>query len=436
MPTRKIALIGFGIIGTGVVKILQQKRAFLKQKTGMDIQLHTICDLDITTSRGVKTDGIQLTTDVNDIFSNDEIEVVIELIGGYEPARSFTLKALDAGKDVVTANKALIAVHGAELFAHAASCGRTIGFEASTGGCIPVLRSMRESFTVNHYNYIVGIVNGTCNYILTEMTQKGLDFQTALKQAQELGFAEADPTFDIEGVDSAHKASILASMAYGRIIPFEKIFHEGITAISADDIAFASELGYTIKLIAYIQKVGDAIDIRVHPAMIPSTAEIAGVGGALNAVQIDGDMIGHSLLVGNGAGSLPTASAVLGDVIEILGDRSRSSEKGHFPAPLGFTSGSLSEGAVVPLGEVSGEYYMKCSLIDKPMVLSQLTGILGRHQISIASVYQKEQDKGEYVPVVIMTHVSTEQNLQNALKEIKEAPYCKMVNIIRIFDQL
>ncbi|MBF0275507.1 MAG: homoserine dehydrogenase [Nitrospinae bacterium] len=432
-----VGLIGFGIIGTGVVKILQKKAEFIEKKLGFKVSLKTICDLDVETDRGVSTEGIKLTKEVNDIFNDDAIHIVIELMGGYEPARTFILKALEKGKDVVTANKALLAVHGEELFKKAYELDRSIGFEASTGGCIPILRSLRESFTVNSYDYVLGIVNGTCNYILSQMSEKGASFNDALKKAQELGFAEADPTFDLEGVDSAHKASILTTMGYQKFISFESIYKEGIKGITVNDIKYAKELGYNIKLIAFIKEINGRMDVRVHPAMLDENSEIANVSGVLNAVQVEGDMIGFSLMVGEGAGSLPTASAVLGDVLEIAGDyinRKNNEEKCFATPPLGTLAKNIDKGEILPIEEIITEYYLLFQVIDKPNVLSQLTGTLGRNDISISRVVQKERAEGEYVPLIILTHESVEKNVQNAIAEIKKEGYCDGVSLIRVIN--
>ena len=317
MKKINVGLIGFGTIGVGVAKILAENQAIIQKRLGAAVCLAKIADLDITTDRGIAVNDGVLTTSVDDIIENPEIDIVIELIGGYEPARTFILKALKNNKHVVTANKALLAKHGDELFETVEEKGLSIGFEASIGGAIPIIRSIREGFVANRIQAIEGIVNGTANYILSKMSDENCDFDVALKEAQEKGFAEVDPTFDIEGIDSAHKIAVLTRIAYGTPIKFEDIKVSGITNITSEDIECGKEFGYRIKLLAISKYDGEAIDIRVHPAMIPSSHPMASVNGVLNAIRVCDDMMDENILIGHGAGALPTGSAVVGDIVEI-----------------------------------------------------------------------------------------------------------------------
>ncbi len=432
MKTINVGLIGFGTIGAGVAKILFDNQEIIQKRLGATVRLAKIADLDIETDRGVQIEEGVLTTSVGDILDNPEIDIVIELMGGYEPARSFILKALNNGKHVVTANKALLAKHGDELFGLVDEKGLSIGFEASIGGAIPIIRSIREAFVANRIESIEGIVNGTANYILSKMSDENCDFDVALKEAQEKGFAEADPTFDIEGIDSAHKITVLARLAYGTSVKFEDVSVAGITNITAEDIECAREFGYRIKLLAISKCDGEAIDIRVHPAMIPSDHPMASVNGALNAIRVCDDMMEENILVGHGAGALPTGSAVMGDVVEIARNII-SNAQDRMPA----SSFQKSEIKSVPLKDIStieSEYFLRFNVQDKPGVLSKISGILGDHGISIESMIQRGRgEKGGAVSLVMMCHRSSEENIQNALKEIEQLDVvCGKSNLIRV----
>ena len=417
MKSVRVGLIGFGIIGSGMVKILQDNQSIISDRLGASIDVVKIADLDITTDRGVKVDPALLTTDAKEVIDHPEVDIVVELIGGYEPARSLILQAIQNGKHVVTANKALLAIHGDEVFAAAQEHNVGIGFEASVGGAIPIIRSIKEAFVANRIQAIEGIVNGTANYILSKMSDGDHDFQTVLKEAQEKGYAEADPTFDIEGIDSAHKIAVLTRLAYGTPVNFDDIYIQGISRLTPLDIKCAHEFGYRIKLLAISKFDGKAIDVRVHPAMIPESKPMANVNGVLNAIMVCDDMMEENVLVGHGAGSLPTGSAVVADVVEIARNIISGAQR-RVPPESFQKSGTRS----IPLkdrAEIEGEYYLRFWVLDKPGVLSRISGILGNHEISIESVIQRiKEDRGKGVPLVMMTHQALEKNIMAALNEI------------------
>ncbi len=435
MKEIKIGLVGFGTIGTGVVKLLSANSQLIEEKLGARLVLHKIADLDITSDRGLAVAPGTLTTNVDEVLSNPEIPVVIELIGGYEPARTFVLKAIENGKHVVTANKALLAVHGEEIYAAAARKGVEVLYEAAVGGGIPVLSAIKGNMAGNHFTTVLGILNGTCNYILTKMTQEGADFGEVLKKAQELGYAEADPTFDVEGIDTAHKLSILLSLCFGTRISFKDIYTEGICAISAIDINFARDFGYKIKLLAIGKRNGERIEARVHPTMIPVNYPLADVHGAFNAIRLTGDFVGPVMLYGRGAGMEPTASAVVGDVIDVARNLVAGIQRRC--APLGYLDGSVKTLQIKPTGEVISKYYIRFSAVDKPGVLARISGALGRHDISIESMVQSARKAGETVPIVIMTHEAKEANITAALVEIDSFDIIsERSNLIRVENNL
>ena len=425
-------MIGFGTIGAGVAKILAGNGEIIRHRLGAGVELVKVADLDITTDRGVKLAPDVLTTSADEVINHPDIDVVIELIGGYEPARKFLLQAIDQGKHVVTANKALLAKHGDEIFLAASEKGLSIGFEASIGGAIPIIRSIREAFVANRIQSIEGIVNGTANYILSKMSDENCDFDIALKEAQEKGFAEADPTFDIEGIDSAHKIAVLTRLAYGTPVPFDDITVTGISGINSEDIECAREFGYRIKLLAISKYDGQAIDIRVHPAMIPIAHPMANVNGALNAIRICDDMMKENILIGHGAGALPTGSAVVGDVVEIA--RNILSGVGERLPAGSFQDKEVKKIPFKSISEIESEYFLRFSVLDNPGVLSKISGILGKHSISIESMIQRGRgDRGEGVPLVMMCHKSSEKNIQSALKEIEALDVvCEKSNLIRV----
>jgi len=433
----KVGLIGFGNIGAGVVKLLQENADVIRSKVGSGIVLKRIADLDITSDRGVAVGPDILTTDVNAIFDDPEISVVIELIGGYEPAKSFVLKAIEKGKHIVTANKALLALHGEEIYAAAARKGVEIQFEASVGGGIPVLTAIKSNLAANRFGSVFGIMNGTCNYILTRMTQEGADFSDVLEDAMRLGYAEPDPTFDIEGVDTAHKLAVLVSLCFGTRIDFNNIYTEGITKISGLDVKFAKEFGYRIKLLAIGKLTDGKVEARVHPTMIPLHNPLADVNGVFNAIRLTGDFVGPVMFYGRGAGQNPTASAIVGDLIGLA--RSIHAGAGRRMAPLGFLDGAVTTLPLKPMGEIVSNYMLRFSALDKPGVLASIAGALGRHGISIESMVQTshQNDDTAPVPIVIKTHEAREGSIQAALAEIDYMDIiCEKTVFIRIEDNL
>jgi homoserine dehydrogenase len=435
MKEIQLGLLGFGTIGTGVVKLLMQNGQLLEDKLGARLVLKRVADLDTTTDRGVTLPPGVLTGNAHEVLDDPEIDIVIELIGGYEPARSFVLKAIGNGKQIVTANKALLAVHGDEIYAAAAGKGVEVLYEAAVGGGIPVLSAIKGNMAGNNFTTVLGILNGTCNYILTRMTREGADFTDVLKNAQELGYAEADPTFDIEGIDTAHKLCILLSLCFGTKIDFHDIYTEGISAISAIDINFARDFGYKIKLLAIGKKEGDRLEARVHPTMIPVNYPLADVDGAFNAIRLTGDFVGPVMLYGRGAGMNPTASAIVGDVMDI--SRNLMAGIGRRTAPLGYLDANVRNLGIKPVGEIVSKYYIRFSVVDKPGVLAMISGELGRNSISIESMNQTARSAQESVPIVIITHEAREMDVRNALDKIDSFDIIReKTNLIRIEDNL
>jgi homoserine dehydrogenase len=416
----RLGLLGLGTVGSGVVKLLESQRADLEERGGCRLTLAAVADADLTRPReGLDLRRLPLTADAHAILEDPSIHIVIELIGGLEPARSFILKALGAGKHVVTANKHLLAHHGAELYAEARRRGVTLAFEAAVAGGIPLIRALKEGLVANRILSVFGIVNGTSNYILTKMTDEGLDFSLVLKEAQAHGYAEADPTFDVEGLDSAHKLQILVSLAFRTFVDLEDIHTEGITRVTAQDIAYARELGYRIKLLAIAKAAGDGgIEVRVHPTMIPAASPLAAVSGVFNAVFITGHAVGDLMFYGRGAGQLPTASAVWSDALEIA----RRIAHGIPSLGMEMPSAAPTPPRLNPIESVRCCYYLRVMAQDRPGVLSRVAGILGDHDISIASVIQKERATREAVPVVMMTHEASERGMRAALTAIDRLP--------------
>ena len=432
-----IGLIGFGTIGSGVVHILKENRAILEARTGFTIKLKRIADLDIETDRGVVFDKSILTRDAFEVLRDPEISVIIELMGGYEPARTFIIEALRNGKSVVTANKALLAEHGLEIFDIAAENSAEIAFEAAVAGGIPILRSFREGLIANRFDKILAILNGTCNFILSEMTENpGAAFEEVLKNAQELGYAEADPTLDIEGVDSAHKLALVLALTHGIHASVKSIHVEGITQIEPFDLVMAREFSYKIKLLALIIRHQDRVEVRLHPTMLPESHPLAQVDGVFNGIFLRGDMVGEQLFYGRGAGREPTASAVIGDVIELIRSK-RIGKSGRIP-PLGYPGSLLSASSVMDMNEIETNYYIRIQAADKPGVLSRISGIMAAHNISIHSVVQKRRDHSGAgaVPVVFITHSAKEADLQRARQEIGNLDVVDAPpTIIRIEDE-
>ncbi len=434
MKTINLGLIGFGTIGTGVVRLLQESSELIQMRLGAKLVLKKVADLDVTTLRQVTVEKELLTTDAKAILNDPEISIVIELIGGYEPARSFMLEAIRKKKHVITANKALLAAYGNEIFQAAEEEGVDIGFEASVGGTIPIIKTLKESLVANRIKSIFGIMNGTSNYILSKMTDEGKSFDVVLKEAQELGFAEADPTFDIEGIDTAHKLAITLSLAYGKRVKLEDLYREGISGISQQDIDFASELGYRIKLLAIAIQRGDTIEARIHPTMIPLDHLLANVNGNFNAFHFVGDASGTVFLYGQGAGMMPTASAVIADVIDV----SRNIVKGisgRVPA-RSLRENVINDIELMSFAEIFTNYYFRFSALDRPGVLSRISGILGENNISIAAVIQKGRQAAGPVPIVMTTHKSQEKDVQKAITAIDQLDIIHGKTIvIRIEDE-
>jgi homoserine dehydrogenase len=408
-----IGIIGFGTVGSGTVRILFGNRDILRERLGFEINLKRIVARNIRKDRGIKVPEGVLTTDVRAVLDDPDIQIVVELIGGINPAKDYILNAISNGKHVVTANKALLATEGDEIFSAARKAGVEIGFEASVAGGIPVIKVIREGLVANRIKAVYGIINGTSNYILTKMTDENVEFSDALKEAQRLGYAEADPTLDIEGSDSAHKLAILAFLAYGIPFPFSEIYTEGISQISPLDIGFASEFGYKIKLLAIAKATEGGIELRVHPTMIPKDYLISKVDGPFNAVYIDGDATGSTLYYGRGAGSLPTGSAVVSDIVNIARDI-RKNVRERLPLIVK----TAKDVGIKPIEDITSRYYFRFSALDKPGVLSKISGILGNYNISIAQVIQKGRKAGEAVPLVVLSHEAKERDVRQALEEI------------------
>jgi homoserine dehydrogenase len=408
-----VGIVGFGTVGTGTAAILLKNRDLLKERTGIDINLKRIADLDIQRDRGIKLPKGTLTTSADDLIDDPDIQIVVELVGGTTFAKELILKALRKGKHVVTANKALLATYGDEIFRAAGKAKVEIGFEAAVAGGIPIIKVVREGLIANRVKAVYGIINGTTNYILTKMTEEGAEFGAVLKEAQRLGYAEADPTYDIEGIDSAHKLAILASLAYGSLFSIRDVYTEGISRISPMDIGFARELGYKIKLLAIAKEADGRVELRVHPTMVPEQYLISKVDGVFNAVYVEGDAVGSTLYYGRGAGDMPTGSAVVSDIVDIARNIVNCST-GRVPA----IAKTVKAKSLLKMEDVESMYYFRFSAIDKPGVLSKISGILGKHNISIVSVIQKGRHEGKAVPLVVLTHKALEKDVIRAVREI------------------
>jgi len=416
-----VGLIGFGTVGSGVAKILLENAELIRRRVGVPVELIRIADLDITRDRGVRLSAGMLTADARQILNDPTIDIVIELIGGYDTAKRMILDAMAAGKQVVTANKALLALHGEDIFAAAVHHGVDLGFEASVGGGIPVIHALTEGLAANSIQSIYGIINGTSNYILSRMTHEKQEFEVVLAEAQRAGYAEADPTFDVAGIDSAHKLVILTSLAFGTPINFKDLYTEGITHITQRDIAYAWKLGYTIKLLGIAKLVGGEIEARVHPTMIASSLPIAKVEGVYNAIQLVGDAVGDVVLYGRGAGDLPAGSAVVSDVISLARNLLKSAI-GRIP-PASFQQNQRRPLRMRPMDEISSLYYLRFMVVDRPGVLAQIAGVLGQFDISISSMLQQGRRAGQTVSIVIKTHVAKERDVQTALREINRMAF-------------
>jgi len=423
MKKIQIGLIGFGTVGTGVLKIMGSNSKMIRERLGASIVVKKVADLDIRSDREVKVNKNLLTTNVEEILNDPSIDVVIELIGGFEPAKTIILSAFEKGKHVVTANKALLAEHGIELFEAAHKRKVDIGFEGSVAGGIPIIRAIKEGLSANNIRFILGILNGTANYILSKMANEGGKFKDVIREAKQQGFAESDPTLDVEGLDTTHKLAILISMAYGTKISFPEIYTEGISHIQPIDIEFARELGYRIKLLAISRQINRQVEARVHPTLIPVTHLLSKVDGTYNAIFIDGDAIGPSMFYGRGAGMMPAASAVVSDIIDI----SRNIVRGisQRVPPFSYQREFLKKVRIKNIKEVVTRYYLRFSVVDRPGVLSKISGILGKNNISIHSVIQKGRRIKGAVPIFLLTHEAREADVRKALKEIDRLPITK-----------
>ena len=420
MQPIKVALLGIGTVGRGTFEVLARNQEEIRRRAGRGIEIAVVADLDTARAQEIVQGRAEVVSDARAVIARPDIDIVVELIGGYGIARTLVMEAITAGKHVVTANKALLAVHGSEIFSAAQARGVTVAFEAAVAGGIPIIKSLREGLTANRIQWIAGIINGTTNFILSEMRDKGLDFDVVLKEAQRLGYAEADPTFDIEGVDAAHKATLLASLAFGVPVQFERAHVEGITRLQATDIRYAEQLGYRIKLLGITRRRDDAggIELRVHPTLIPARRLIANVEGAMNAVVVQGDAVGTTLYYGKGAGAEPTASAVIADLVDIT--RLHTADHGHRVPYLAFQPGSLADTPVLPMEQVVTSFYLRLVVADRAGVLAQITSLLASDDISIDAVLQRESAEGEkQTDLIILTHDTTEGRMNAALQKMQ-----------------
>ena len=419
MKPIKVGLLGIGTVGSGTYTVLKRNQKEIMGRAGRGIEITMVADLDVDRAREITKGECDVVSDGNLVVANPDIDIVVELIGGYGIAKDLVLKAIANGKHVVTANKALLAVHGNEIFRAAQEKGVVVAFEAAVAGGIPIIKALREGLTANRIEWIAGIINGTTNFILSEMRDKGLDFDTVLKEAQRLGYAESDPTFDIEGIDAAHKVTIMSAIAFGMPVQFDKAYVEGITKLEAIDIRYAEQLGYRIKLLGITKRMPNGIELRVHPTLIPAKRLIANVEGAMNAVLVNSDAVGASLYYGKGAGSEPTASAVIADLVDIT--RLAAANPEHRVPHLAFQPGAMSDTPVLPMSEVTTSYYLRMQVIDQPGVLADITRILADLKISIDAFLQKEPQEGETkVDIIILTHQTQEKNIDGAITKIEK----------------
>jgi homoserine dehydrogenase len=430
MKPIQVGLLGIGTVGSGVFNVLNRNQNEIQRRAGRSIEITMVADLDTARAQAVVGPNVRVVNDARAIIANPDIDIVIELIGGYGIAKQLVMEAIAAGKHVVTANKALLAVHGTEIFAAAQAKGVMVAFEAAVAGGIPIIKSLREGLTANRIQWIAGIINGTTNFILSEMRDKGLDFAAALKDAQALGYAEADPTFDIEGVDAAHKVTLMSAIAFGIPVQFDKAYVEGISKLAAQDIKYAEQLGYRIKLLGITKRVTvngkegakEGIELRVHPSLVPNKRLIANVEGAMNAVMVHGDAVGTTLYYGKGAGSEPTASAVIADLVDIT--RLHTADPAHRVPHLAFQPDAMSDLQVLPMSDIVTSYYLRLSVADEAGVLAKVTGILATAGISIDAVLQREADEvgGEgstQTDVIILTHDCMEAKMNAAMVQMQ-----------------
>ncbi len=430
MKPIQVGLLGIGTVGSGTFNVLRRNQAEIRRRAGRGIEITMVADLDVERARAVVGPEVQVVADARQIIKNPDIDIVVELIGGYGIARTLMLEAIAAGKHVVTANKALLAVHGSEIFAAASQRGVVVAFEAAVAGGIPIIKALREGLTANRIEWIAGIINGTTNFILSEMRSKGLDFASVLKQAQALGYAEADPTFDIEGVDAAHKATIMSAIAFGVPVQFDKAYVEGITALQATDIRYAEQLGYRIKLLGITKRRQEGIELRVHPTLVPASRLIASVEGAMNAVMVQGDAVGTTMYYGKGAGAEPTASAVVADLVDIT--RLHTADPDHRVPHLAFQPGAMQDTPILHIDGVVTAFYLRLQVADQTGVLARITAVLAEHDISIDAVLQRESAEGEkQTDLIILTHDTVEGRMKAALVKMQALPTV-LAPIVRI----
>lgn len=432
MKPIQVGLLGIGTVGSGVFSVLKRNQEEIKRRAGRGIEVTMVSRRKLDEARKLVGSAAKVVDDPREIIANPDIDIVVELIGGDGIARELVLAAIAAGKHVVTANKALLAVHGTEIFAAARERGVMVAFEGAVAGGIPIIKALREGLTANRIEWIAGIINGTTNFILSEMRSKGLDFDVVLKEAQKLGYAEADPTFDIEGVDAAHKATIMSAIAFGIPVQFDKAYVEGITKLNATDIRYAEQLGYRIKLFGITKRRDDlgGIELRVHPTLVPTKRLIANVEGAMNAVVVHGDAVGTTLYYGKGAGAEATASAVIADLVDIT--RLHTADPDHRVPHLAFQPGSLQDTRILPISEVVTAFYLRLQVADKAGVLARITGILAEKDISIDAVLQRESAEGEaQTDLIILTHDTVEGRMNEALAQMQALPTV-LAPIVRI----
>jgi homoserine dehydrogenase len=425
MKPIQVGLLGMGVVGSGTFNVLRRNQEEIMRRAGRGIEITMVADLDVARAQSLVGDGVKVVNDARAVIANPDIDIVIELIGGYGISKTLVMEAIAAGKHVVTANKALLAVHGTEIFAAASARGVMVAFEAAVAGGIPIIKALREGLTANRIHWIAGIINGTTNFILSEMRDKGLDFEVVLKQAQALGYAEADPTFDIEGVDAAHKVTLMSAIAFGIPVQFEKAYTEGITKLSSVDITYAEQLGYRIKLLGITKRTEAGVELRVHPSLVPTKRLIANVEGAMNAVVVQADAVGTTLYYGKGAGSEPTASAVIADLVDIT--RLHTADAAQRVPHLAFQPNAMSDLQILPMSEVVTSYYLRLRVADEAGVLAKVTGLLAEAGISIDAMLQREADEvgGEgstQTDIIILTHDCVESNMNSALEQMQKLP--------------
>ncbi|MCP5270268.1 MAG: homoserine dehydrogenase [Burkholderiaceae bacterium] len=421
MKDLQVGLIGLGVVGTGTFEVLRRNQDEIRRRAGRGIAVRMVSRRDVAKAREIVGDAAEVVADPMTVATHPDIDIVVELIGGVERARELVLAAIAAGKHVVTANKALLAVHGTEIFEAARAKGVVVAFEAAVAGGIPIIKALREGLTANRIEWLAGIINGTTNFILSEMRSKGLDFGTVLAEAQRLGYAEADPTFDIKGVDAAHKATIMSAIAFGVPVQFQRCHVEGISSLQAADIRYAEQLGYRIKLLGVTRRRQHGIELRVHPTLIPATRLIANVEGAMNAVVVHGDAVGTTLYYGKGAGAEPTASAVIADLVDVT--RLHTADPDHRVPHLAFQPGAMADTPILPMSEVVTSFYLRLVVADQAGVLARITGILAENDISIDAVLQRESGEGErQTDLIILTHDTVEGRMDAALAQMQALP--------------